>query len=187
MRDVFISDLDQLERQADEAAVALDMDEETFRLFYQRTSRPLWAYLSRVSRDRQLADDLLQEAYYRLLKSGRRFDSDEHRRHYLFRIATNLVLDARRRPQPSFSELPGESDTRAPRAGDGGDQAIRRADLSAALGRLAPRDRALLWLAYAQGASHGEIAASTGLKASSVKQLLFRARRRLAALMGGVR
>ena len=41
------------------------MDEEAFRLFYQRTSRSLWAYLSRMSGDRQLADDLLQETYYR--------------------------------------------------------------------------------------------------------------------------
>jgi RNA polymerase sigma-70 factor (ECF subfamily) len=187
MRDMAVTDLGQLERPADEGAVALHMDEETFRLFYQRTSRPLWAYLSRVSRDRQLADDLLQETYYRFLKSGRRFESDDHRRHYLFRIATNLLLDARRRPQPRFSELPGEADARAPRAADAGDEAICRADLSAAMGRLAPRDRALLWLAYAQGASHGEIAASTGLKASSVRQLLFRARRRLAALMGVVR
>ena len=55
------------DREADEA---LDMDEEAFRLFYQRTSRPLWAYLSRMSGDRQLADDLLQETYYRMLRNG---------------------------------------------------------------------------------------------------------------------
>ena len=46
---------------------------------------------------------------------------------------------------------------------------------------LKPRERALLWLAYAQGSSHKEIAESLGLRTASVKLLLFRARRRLAA------
>ena len=59
----------------------------------------------------------------------------------------------------------------------------RRADLSRAMAHLRPRDRAMLWLAYAQGASHREIADSVGVKAASVKLLLFRARRKLAALL----
>ena len=45
------------------------MDEDAFRAFYDRTSGALWGYLSRISGDRQVADDLLQESYYRLLKS----------------------------------------------------------------------------------------------------------------------
>ena len=49
--------------------------------------------------------------------------------------------------------------------------------------RLKPRERDLLWLAYAQGSSHDEIAAALGLKTSSIKMLLFRARQRLAALL----
>lgn len=171
---------DRVNASALEADVVFCMDEEAFRLFYQRTSRPLWAYLSRVSGDRQRADDLLQESYYRFLKSNRQFASETHQRHYLFRIATNLVLDDRRRPQLEFATLPGESDPGAPRA-PGPDVS----GLGAALARLKPRERSLLWLAYAQGASHDEIAAQTGLTSGSVKQLLFRARRRLAALLGG--
>jgi RNA polymerase sigma-70 factor (ECF subfamily) len=161
------------------------MDEEAFRVFYERTSRPLWAYLSRMSGDRQLADDLLQETYYRLLRKGRSFDSEEHRRHYLFRIATNLVLDVRRRPRLQFTRMPAECDATAPRTGDSGAQAVRRADLSKAMDRMKPRDRALLWLAYAQGSSHDEIAIAAGVKVGSVKLMLSRARRRLAVLMGG--
>jgi RNA polymerase sigma-70 factor, ECF subfamily len=183
--EVLMTDVERLESLASEADAALDMDEEAFRLFYQRTARPLWAYLSRVSRNRQAADDLLQESYYRLLKCGRTFDSDDHRRHYLFRIATNLVLDARRQaPSVGLHEASLEVDG-SMRPGDAGDQAARRTDLAVALGRLKPRDRALVWLAYAQGASHAEIASITGLKSSSVKQLLFRARRRLAAFLRG--
>ena len=46
--------------------------------------------------------------------------------------------------------------------------------------RLKPRDRAMLWLAYAEGSTHREIAATLGLNAGSVKLMLFRARQRLA-------
>ena len=59
-----------------------------------------------------------------------------------------------------------------------------RADVRRAFGRLKPRERSLLWLAYAQGSSHQEIAGVLGLKTGSIKLLLFRARRRLAGLLG---
>jgi RNA polymerase sigma-70 factor (ECF subfamily) len=61
----------------------------------------------------------------------------------------------------------------------------RRIDLARAMARLKPRERDLLWLAYAQGSTHQEIAEMLGLKRASIKLLLFRARRRLAALLGG--
>jgi RNA polymerase sigma-70 factor (ECF subfamily) len=50
--------------------------------------------------------------------------------------------------------------------------------------QLKPRERSLLWLAYAQGCSHEEIAAALGVKTASMKALLHRARRRLLALLG---
>jgi DNA-directed RNA polymerase specialized sigma24 family protein len=45
------------------------MDEAVFRAFYKETSRPLFAYLVRVSGERDLAEDLLQESYCRLLSA----------------------------------------------------------------------------------------------------------------------
>jgi RNA polymerase sigma-70 factor (ECF subfamily) len=47
------------------------------------------------------------------------------------------------------------------------------------MARLKPRERAMLWLAYAEGASHREIAQALGLRTGSMKGLLFRARRKL--------
>ena len=52
--------------------------------------------------------------------------------------------------------------------------------------RLRPRERALLWLAYAQGHAHTEIADTLGVKTGSVKLLLFRARRKLAGILRAV-
>ncbi|HEX2165220.1 MAG TPA: sigma factor, partial [Thermoanaerobaculia bacterium] len=74
------------------------IDEAEFAAFYERTARPLWAYLARVTADRELADDLLQEAYYRYVRAGARHESETHRRRSLFQIATNLARDAARRP-----------------------------------------------------------------------------------------
>lgn len=180
-----LSDVERLEIDAGEAEVAFEMDEETFRAFYERTARPLWAYLSRMTGDRHLADDLLQESYYRFLRASTSWTDEAHRRAYLFRIATNLVRDGHRRakhrpayvvpfarPEPASHDDPAES-------------SARRTDLQRAMARLRPRDRALLWLAYAQGQAHAEIAETLGVKPASIKLLLFRARRRLAALLRG--
>jgi RNA polymerase sigma-70 factor (ECF subfamily) len=168
---------DAVDREAD---VALAMDEDTFRAFYDRTSGALWGYLSRISGDRQVADDLLQESYYRLLKSDVAFESEHHRRNYLYRIATNLVRDTRRGTRPIFDSGVEMAEIAAP---EGHASPEQRTDVRCALGQLKPRERALLWLAYAQGSSHSEIAGILGVKTASIKLLLFRARRKLAKLL----
>jgi RNA polymerase sigma-70 factor (ECF subfamily) len=181
MRETTLTELQRLAVDAD-ADVAFQMDEDAFRGFYERTSRALWSYLARVTGDRQLADDLLQETYYRFLRAAKTYDNEAHQRNSLFHIATNLVRDSRRRRTPLSLE-----DTNSVRHGaalsDVADQAASRTDVQRALQRLKPRERMLLWLAYAQGDSHQEIAQALGLKTGSIKLLLFRARRRLAALL----
>ncbi|MGH9313354.1 MAG: RNA polymerase sigma factor [Vicinamibacterales bacterium] len=193
-RDLTLSDVERatasslgraLRQDAEETDETLTMDEPTFRALYERTARPLWAYLSRMTGDRHAADDLLQDTYYRFLRADRTFASDAHRRHYLFRIATNLVRD-RRRPSIRFARsVQGPTDSSPFEPSTSPPDLARRTDLSRALARLRPRERALLWLAYAEGSSHREIAGVLGVKAASVKMLLFRARRRLAAFLKG--
>jgi RNA polymerase sigma-70 factor (ECF subfamily) len=158
------------------------MDEDAFRAFYERTARGVWAYLARMTGDRHQADDLLQETYYRFYRAGASYESETHRRNALFCIATNIARDASRRkrgvelvPLPERDELRGDDRTAS--------RAEGRTDLTRAMGRLKPRQREMLWLAYAQGASHDEIAQILGLKTASIKLLLFRARRKLAALL----
>ena len=175
------SDVDRLGLDADEHAGALAMDEDAFRAFYDRTARPLWAYLSRATGDRQAADDLLQECYYRLLRARGPFDDDVHRRHYLFRIAANLAHDRRRRPSREL-QMPDGVEDRAP-GGHPSAALAAKADVGRALGSLRARDRDLLWFAYAQGMTHAEIAKVIGVKAASIRLMLFRARARLHALL----
>src|SRR5271169_5022607 len=95
-RDMTFTDVSRAET-LDDASTAFVMDEDTFRAFYERTARGIWAYLARVTGDRQQADDLLQETFYRFLRAAATHDSETHRRNSLYRIATNLARDARRR------------------------------------------------------------------------------------------
>ncbi|HVV44206.1 MAG TPA: sigma-70 family RNA polymerase sigma factor [Bryobacteraceae bacterium] len=192
-RELTYSDVSRAKALAN-AEVSFVMDEEAFRGFYDRNARGLWAYLSRVTGDRQLADDLLQEAFYRFLRAASnaggedRFDSDAHRRNSLYRIATNLAVDARRRsftrPAASVTGDDVERVASSGRSGDHGEDAARRADVNRAMAQLRPRDRAMLWMAYAEGASHDEIAGAIGVQPSSMKLLLFRARKKMAKLLG---
>ncbi|HVG25677.1 MAG TPA: RNA polymerase sigma factor [Thermoanaerobaculia bacterium] len=168
-------------------AVVPVMDEEEFRAFYERTARPLWSYLSRIAGSHQEADDALQEAYYRFYRAGARHESDSHRRNSLFQIATNVVRDSARRAR-RHEDVPLE-DASTARALPPSDAPTpeRRAEMRTDLGRgmqqLEPLQREMLWLAYAHGASHEEIAEVLGLRAVSIRTLLLRARRKLAGIL----
>ena len=181
LRDATISENAELE-----SSVAL-MDEEEFRAFYERTSRPLWAYLSRISGSRHEADDVLQEAYYRFYRAGAKHESESHRRNSLFQIATNIVRDASRRAK-HHDDVPLEEESSTgfalkSQAPVPERQAEIRTDLARGFEKLEPLQREMLWLAYGQGASHEEIAEILGMRAVSIRTTLLRARRKLAGIL----
>ena len=69
----------------------------------------------------------------------------------------------RRRPRVDAVPMSDDCvDHADPRQSDAAGGAARRVDLSRAMARLKPRERELLWLAYAQGSSHQEIADTLG-------------------------
>jgi len=181
----FMDSLDPVAPAADSPALSdtLQMDEEAFRGFYTRTSGMLWAYVARATNDPAAADDLLQEAYYRLLRATTTFESEEHRKNYLFRIATNLIRDRFRRPRIDNAQLPEHGEGDIADSGDLAQQTQQRSDLNRALAQLTQREREMVWLAYGQGSSHEEIAGTLGLRAGSIKPLLFRARRKLKRIL----
>jgi RNA polymerase sigma-70 factor (ECF subfamily) len=147
--------------------------------FYRDTHPRLWSFLVRTTGEADLAEDVAQEAFVRLLGSRGADLPEDERRAYLYRIARNLVRDAARRRARERAVAPETA----------GDVAVpppepmgRRA--AAALAGLRERDRQLLWLAHAEGWKHADVAAALGIAAGSVKVLLHRARKRFRDLMG---
>ena len=146
-----------------------------FNALYEATAKPLWRYIAHVCGRQDVADDLLQECYFRLLCSERSDMQLSDARPYLFRIAANLLHDRWRRGEDlSFEDRDEPATETHPERG---------LDVARVLYRLKPRARQLLWLAYMEEMTHREIAAVTGLNVMSVRILLLRARREARTLL----
>ena len=157
------------------------MSEAAFEEIYERTARPLWSYVSRISGNSALADDIVQETFLRYLRSAPKNADEAGVKSYLYKIATNLVYDHFRKTQREnrlhfFAAA-------EPSSGIVEQPAAEETEMMRVFKDLKPRERALLWLAYVEGCEHREIAAVLNLSTVSIKVLLFRARRRLAALL----
>jgi RNA polymerase sigma-70 factor (ECF subfamily) len=155
------------------------LDERAFAAFYERTSRAVWLYAYRVTGHAADADDVVQEAFCRVIATDVDVTDDEGLRRYVFRIAGNLMTDRWRRAARERSWLERwRGVAEEPVVDPGYDDSV-----SHEFAALAPRERALLWLAYVEGENHREIADALGLSRASVKVLLFRARARLRQLL----
>ncbi len=186
--EIILAEAQQIARAmgaADGVETSFQMDEQTFRIFYDRTARPLWSYLYRSSGDAALADDFMQESYFRFLRARFKEMDQEYMKNYLFRIATNLLRDHWRHAKVAPQAVAGrEEDGGVPTPEERGDDRLQmNSDVRRILQDLKPRERELLWLAYVEGSSHREIAQRIGLKERSIRSLLFRARHKLAALL----
>ena len=164
-----------MEYAGDGGAEALSR--EQFEAFYAATAHALRSYLCRIAGSAALADDTLQESYLRLLQAPPM--RDEQRKAYLYRTATNLVTDHWR--AQTRRRLWWRLSPRREEAVDGGVEIA--SDLQRLFRQIGPRERALLWLAYVEGADHREIAAILQLKQKSIRVLLFRARRKMEAIL----
>lgn len=154
------------------------MDESAFRELYARNARPLWGYLVRATGNDTLADDLLQETFFRMVRAGFEPESDDHARNFLFKVATNLVRDHYRSSRKDTLPLEHSPSIEGP-----ADRVRLKSDLWRVLKKLKPRERQLLWLGHVEQFSHKEIAEILDLKPASIRLLLFRARRKLADLL----
>lgn len=163
-------------------------DEREFSALYERTREDLWRYLRGLSGDAQTADDLLQETYLRFLQADTEKLRDERElRSYLFRIATNLTRDHWRKKKrgeaweeetaPQVNAIESESPERSLHL---------RLDMKSLFEHLSARQRALMWLAYVECATHQEIATALNIGERSVKVLLHRTKQRLLKLIQSV-
>ena len=153
------------------------MTAEEFEGVYARTMRPLRAYLLRVGGNLALADDVLQETYYRFLNMEPAKRRAAPEKPLLFRIATHILYDHFRRSRRE------ERFALAWRPSAPSPAPTLPHDVTRVFQRLKARERSLLWLAYVEGLTHAEVAHALDLKPGSVRVLLFRARKALAGLL----
>lgn len=130
-----------------------------YRLAYARTG------------SRTDAEDVMQEVFLRLVRAGPAFDSEEHAKAWLLRVASNCACDLfrlpwRRREEPLEDNLPAPEE---PEPGS----------VTEAVLALPARYRIPIHLYYYEELSVAEIAGIIGKSEGTVKSRLFRARKLL--------
>ncbi len=153
-----------------------------FEAIFAKLYPSLFRYLNRLTGDPDVAADIAQEAFVRLLQ---RPLPEADARRWLFTVGTNLVRDWARAGErqrrllkdsyrgPTPPVMPDESAERSQRI----------AAVRAALAQIAPRDREIL-LMREEGFRYAEIADVVGVAPGSVGTLLARALRRFAIAYG---
>jgi len=139
---------------------------------------------ARMAPDRQSAEDIAQEAMFRVWRRADEFDARRARfTTWLYRIVVNLCIDSRRRPRPA--PLPEGYDPVDPAASASAAVEIdeRRAALARAIDELPSGQRAALTLVYDEGLSGAEAARVLGVSIKAVERLLARARARLRDIL----
>ena len=146
---------------------------------YERHGSELLGFLVRATRDRQLAEDVLQEAFLRLVREARSGRSPSDPRAWLFRVAANQVVSAARRRATVARWAPF-----LPRGADSpSSEAVvlereTRDRVEAALAILSPDARTAVLLA-AHGLGTAAVAAAVGRSELATRSLLCRARLRI--------
>jgi RNA polymerase sigma-70 factor (ECF subfamily) len=154
------------------------MEDNAFRILYERLAPQLRSYLRLLCRNAALADDLMQEAFIRMLHAKVSGLNDFQLKAYLYKAATSAATDYfRARKREQRWHLVAEADYT-----DDGTVELSY-DMSRLFRSLTPQQQALLWLAYVEGFQHREIGEMLGLKEKSVRVVLFRARRQLESLL----
>jgi RNA polymerase sigma-70 factor (ECF subfamily) len=144
--------------------------EEAARRLYRTFGDELYGFVFSRLRDRELAEEVVQEIFTRVWRNADGFDARRGSvRTWLFSIARNAVVDCERhrsRRPPLARYEPVERDEAV---GEPIEQALLRWQLQSAFARLTPEHREVLRLGHFGGLSVKEIAEVTGLPPGTVK------------------
>ncbi len=141
---------------------------------FDRYHREIYGYLAKMLRDRQLAEDLLQETFLRAFRARRQLSQIENPRAWLYRIATNLALDACKRRR-RFAWLPWNASRSTEGGADIGETVSTGSAVDQALRQMPPDDRSILMLYDHFGFTITELAETLGTSQGAVRTRLYRA------------
>src|SRR5215203_150890 len=169
---------EKAERLADEELMPLvgGQDPEAFEVIYDRHGGAAYSLAYRIVGDRTTAEEVTQEAFISVWRSGTRFDAGRGSvRSWLLSIVRNRAIDflrsrAGKAPKLDFDDASALEQRPATEKTD--EEALRRetaAELRGAIGKLPPDQSKVIELAYFGGFSHSEIAQIQGLPMGTVK------------------
>ncbi len=182
--------------QTDQSLVELCLhgDEGAAREIVHRFERPVFSLIYRMVRDRELAEDLSQEAFVRTLNNLRRYDPAYKFSSWLFKIAYNLTIDHLRKKDLEVVSIQGAPDAvtgdrqaataiTLPSSDERPDELLEAralgSEIETAIDRLRPDYRTAILLRHVEGHSYEEIATIMDVPLGTVKTYIHRARNEL--------
>lgn len=149
-----------------------------FRIYYQ----PLCYYASHLLHSDTESQDVVQDVFIKLIKTGKQFDNDRHLLSYLYIAVHNACFDlSKKGPQHPLTSLDIEKTN--PSQEEDAELLIVRTELtryiSEAIGNLSPRYQQVIKLTYLEGKSNEETAEAMGISINTVKVMKKRAKLQL--------
>jgi RNA polymerase sigma-70 factor, ECF subfamily len=169
---------EKAERLADEELMPLvgRRDPEAFEVLYDRHGGVAYSLAYRIVGDRAAAEEVTQEGFISVWRSGARFDAARGSvRSWLLSVVRNRAIDFLRSKAGKAPKLDFDDDSaleQRPAAERTEEEALRRetaGEIRGALGKLPGEQSKVIELAYFGGFSHSEIAAILGLPMGTVK------------------
>jgi RNA polymerase sigma-70 factor (ECF subfamily) len=162
----------------------IDTQEIDFERLYAENAQALFGFLAYRTGSRELAEDVLAEAFERAMRAQGGFDSGRaSARTWLYAIALNCLRDRLRRAGTEARAL-ARAGAGLPQAGDAGIDAVGDRDqLQRALAALSEEERETVALRYGGAMTAPEIAELLGEKLTTVEGRLYRALRKLRAAL----
>lgn len=161
---------------------------------YRRHGGAVFALARRLTNERVLAEEVVQEVFLAFWREPRRFDSDRGSfGTWILALVHHKSVDAvrreaaiRRRTAPVAEEGRERSADTGPGADQGALRAVEAGHVRDALGGLPADQRQALALAYFGGYTQREVAAITGVPLGTVKSRMFSGVQRLRSVLGPV-
>lgn len=146
---------------------------EMLGVLFDRYQVPLFNFYLRLSGDRALSEDLVQEVFFRILKYRQSYRPETGFRAWMYQIARNTRADHWRKQKPETSWEPEMSPAIVPR--DEAQQKQESALLHSALMELPEEKREVLILSRYQDLKHEEIAQMMDCEVNTIKVRVHRA------------
>lgn len=150
---------------------------EMLGVLFERYHVPLFNFYLKLSGNRPLSEDLVQEVFFRILKYRHSYRPDTPFRAWMYQIARNARLDHLRKRRPETSWEPEMSPAVEPV--DTAQQSQETALLRTALMQISEDKREALVLSRFQDLKYEEIAQMLGCEVGTVKTRVHRAMQEL--------